>query len=172
MEVVVFIVLFFVVGFVILFVRYPRKRRKHDTEALVSPDEPTNATPDSEPEEFSDHYEGSRITIDKVISDPSFYKDIDDHLNSVTILREEIRRLEYGVHLMKHELFRLRAKWAGLRSEFVETIAPEYIPLSGFRDPLNIDHARLRQQAEFLRADLYVQAAMLQRTTTQEAGAK
>ena len=107
----------------------------------------------------TDLYLGETITIDDVVLDANFFRHHQFFFREKTRLREEIRRLEYGTYLARVEIFRLRARLVGLTEDFVEERLPAFVRTENTCSL--IQHGRLRQNLEFLRADLILHAARL-----------
>ena len=97
------------------------------------------------------------ISLEKVVRDREFYKSPESYFFERKREIAEIRRIGYGIYLMRAEMFRLRAKLAGLPESMVEDNAPEFVEGS-----ISIYHWPL-QQAEYLRADLIILAANVKR---------
>lgn len=103
------------------------------------------------------------ISIEKVVVDRTFYKTGKHYWLKSTEASTEAERLHYGIHLMRVEIFRLRARLVGLQdSEFLDN-APVYIEdtldeVRGSQRPRRL-RSHLLQQAEYLRAELIIQSA-------------
>jgi len=71
----------------------------------------------------------------------------------------QIKRLAYGAHLIRCELFRMRARAAGLDSATVERHVPDFVPPEVDTNVESATLAMLHQRVEYLRADLIVAKA-------------
>jgi len=107
------------------------------------------------------------ISLADVMENRKFY--VADAFFKNKRLRREIELLSIGMHLVRKEIYRLRMLEYGADEDWVSKVLPDYIHplhLSEMYDqtPLGPVHYNLRQQMEYLRAELLALVVRLRKT--------
>lgn len=103
------------------------------------------------------------LSLKEVLENRDFYE-VEKGFFGGTRHGEEAERLEYGLHLLRCELFRLRLLEQGLKEDWISRHQPEFV--SGVyhaKTSREIIHSNLRRQIEYVRADVIVAAARLKK---------
>lgn len=103
------------------------------------------------------------LNLQDVLVNRSFYR-ADPHIFGFTNFKQEISNLEYGLHLLRCELFRLRLMEQGLKEGWIENNKPNFVESVISKNAyLHTIHANLRRQIEYVRADVIVAAARVRK---------
>ena len=99
------------------------------------------------------------LTLEMVMENRDFYVVEKGRFRKKRAMNAEVQRLGRGIHLIRCELFRLRAAAAGVSDETIECELPRFVNPVADDFVLKAIHAMLRQRVEYLRADLIVAGA-------------